>query len=286
MKLSIIIVSWNTEKKLKKNIEAIKASRVDFDYEIFVVDNNSHDNTVEMIRRDFPQVKLIANKENLGFARANNQAIKKASGEYILLLNPDMLVKLDTLQNMIGWFGSKEKAWVAGCHLVDEKGRTIKHVRLFPTLYDQMMIVLKIPHFFPKVLNNYLWVDFDYNTESQVDSIRGGFFMIRKSKFDGLPLLDERYFLWFEEVDFCRMVREKGGRVYYTPVAKCIDYVGQSFIQVKRFKTQKYFRDSMLKYFLKWQGTFSFLVLYIAWMPILFFAYLVDLFKIKTKAKT
>ena len=97
MDLSIIIVSWKVKEKLRANLQALFASQGDFSYEVFVVDNNSDDGSVDMIKDEFPRVKLIANTENVGFAKANNHAIKLASGDYILLLNPDMLVNPDTL---------------------------------------------------------------------------------------------------------------------------------------------------------------------------------------------
>ncbi len=286
MKLSIIIVSWNVRDKLRKNLEAIYRSKADFDFEVFVVDNNSSDGSADMVAQEFPQVNLIKNEVNNGFARANNQAIKMARGQYILLLNPDMLLNENTLENMLNWFLANDNVFVAGCHLLDEQGSTLPHVRRFPTIWDQLMIVLKIPHLAPGVLDGYLRKDFDYSKDARVDSVRGGFFMINCKNFSELPLLDERYFLWFEEVDFCKYVKQIGGEVWYTSAAKCTDLVGQSFGQVNRLKTQKYFRDSMLKYFSKWHGTYSFLILYLAWIPMIILAWFIDSLNIKRRAKT
>lgn len=286
MKLSIIIVSWNVVDKLRVNLNNLFLSETQYDYEVIVVDNNSSDDTCEMIKSEFPQVKLIENNDNLGFARANNIAIKKVKSGYVLLLNPDMQVRPDTIENMINWFITNDNVWLASCHLVDQNDQTITNVRKFPTLFDQLMIVLKVPHIFPGVLSGYLRKDFDYSQDSKVDSVRGGFFMLNLKNFRDMPLLDERYFLWFEEVDFCRQVKASGGDVYYSNAAKCTDLVGQSFKQVKRFTTQKYFRDSMLKYFYKWQGAFPFVVLYIAWIPMIILAYFIDLLHIKGRAKT
>ncbi len=286
IKLSIIIVSWNVQDKLKENLEAIYKSVVDFDFEVFVVDNNSSDESLKMLNNDFAQVNLIKNKINLGFAKANNQAIRESKGQYILLLNPDMRPQEDTFQNMINWYAHHEDVSLAGCQLITNTGDNIPHIRQFPTTWDQLMIILKIPHLVPSVLDGYLRKDFDYNMEAQVDSIRGGFFMINCKKFSEFPFLDEKYFLWFEEVDFCRMLKQKGEKVYYTPVAKCVDLVGQSFGQVNRFITQKYFRDSMLEYFKKWHGIGNYLVLYLAWLPIIIIAWFVSKLNIKGSSKT
>jgi hypothetical protein len=278
MDLSIIIVSWNVREKLKNNLKAIYESQNDFNFEVFVVDNNSQDGTVAMVKKEFPQVNLIANDKNLGFAVANNQAIKKSQGEFILLLNPDMKVFPDTLKNMLDWMRANPQATVAGCHLVDEQGNTIKQVRHFPQLFDQLMIVLKIPHLFPGVLNKYLCHDFDYSKPSRVDSIRGSFFMIRRvasltpnpspvlgSRERGI-LLDEQFFIWFEEVDYCKQIYASGKEVWYTSATKCVDYVGQSFSLVPIGTKQKYFRDSMLKYFKKWQPRWQYYILKLAWI--------------------
>ncbi|MFA6513847.1 MAG: glycosyltransferase family 2 protein [Patescibacteria group bacterium] len=270
MDLSVIIVSWNVKEKLKANLEALYNSEGDFKFEIFVVDNNSEDGSPLMVQENFPQVNLLANLENLGFAKANNQAIKLAAGKFILLLNPDMRVNQDTLFKALVWARENQQAVVTGIRLVDEKGLIVKQVRHFPKLFDELMIILKLPHLFPVLLNKYLCVNFDYNQPSRVDSIRGAFFLINLESYQKIgggnkPYLDERYFIWFEEVDFCRQVYKLGGEVWYTPVAECLDYIGQSFKQVERIKTQQYFSDSMLKYFRKWENNFQTQILVIAW---------------------
>ena len=285
MDLSIIIVSWNVREKLKDNLRALFESQ-NINFEVFVVDNNSADGTTEMVKNVYPEVKLITNQENLGFAKANNQAIKLASGKYILLLNPDMRVFDDTLSNMFSWMDAHENAWVAGCRLLDESARIIKQVRRFPTLIDQLAIILKIPHIFPGVLDKYLRSDFDYSKSASVDSIRGGFFMIRKEAVKKIGLLDEQYFLWFEEVDYCRRVKEAGGEIWYMPTAECIDLMGQSFKQVNLAVKQKYFRDSMLKYFKKWRPVREYWILKLVWPVGMLIVWVGEKFKIKSRIKT
>ncbi|MCK4539672.1 glycosyltransferase family 2 protein [Candidatus Parcubacteria bacterium] len=285
MKLSIIIVSWNVAEKLKENLKAIYFS--DFEksnFEVFVVDNNSHDNTVDIVKKEFPQVKLIANSENLGFAKANNQAIKQAKGEYILLLNPDTRVKENIFTNLLKWMDENPQARVVGCKLTNETGKVIKHVRRFPKIWDQLAIVLKLPHIFPGILNKYLRSDFNYERPAKVDSIRGGFFLVRNN--DQRLELDERYFLWFEEVDFCRRIRNAGEEVWYTPAAECVDYVGQSFKQVSVSKKQKYFRDSQLRYFKKWHPAWQYYLLKIAWVLGMFISFILGKINFKSRTKT
>jgi GT2 family glycosyltransferase len=286
MDLSVIIVSWKIKDKLRANLQALLASTGDFSSEIFVVDNNSGDGTAEMVAREFPQVKLIANQENYGFAKANNQALRQASGNYLLLLNPDMLVRPDTLTKALAWAKDNQQAVVSGFHLVNESGGTIAHVRRFPTFIDQLLIVLKVPHFLPAVLHRYLCSHFDYSQEARVDSVRGAFFLINRKVWRELsgqliPLLDERYFIWFEEVDFCRQVYQAGGEVWYSPAAECVDYVGQSFNQVAVSAKQGYFEASMLKYFQKWHPVWQYQCLRGAWCVVRF---LVSLFSKTAKA--
>jgi len=270
MDLSVVIVSWKVKNKLKENLNALFNSQGDFKFEVFVVDNNSDDGSVEMIKNEFPSVMLIANSDNRGFAAANNQALELASGDYILLLNPDMQVNTDTLAKVLFWVKKNPQATVTGCKLVNSQGEIVKQVRRFPKLADQLAVTLKLPHLFPGIINKYLCSDFNYDEPAKVDSIRGAFFLINRENYkkisgQEIPLLDERYFIWFEEVDFCREVYKLGGEVWYTPVASCLDYVGQSFKQVNRGKTQGYFSDSMLKYFQKWEAEQKFKILKFVW---------------------
>ena len=296
MDLSIIIVSWKVKDRLRENLTALFASfrplRLSasearaISFEVFVVDNNSADGTVEMVNQEFPQVTLIANQENAGFAKANNQAIKLAKGNFILLLNPDMKIYPDSLVKMIEWMRTNPQASLAGCHLIDEKGETIKHVRRFPTIWNQLAIILKLPHLLPKILDHYIISDFDYQKAAKVDSIRGGFFLICKETIQKVGLLDERFFVWFEEVDYCRQIQQVNGQVWYVAEAQCLDQVGQSFQQVKTIISQRYFRNSMIKYFQKWQPARQAKILQLAWFIVWPFMCLISLLGWKGRAKT
>lgn len=271
MDVSIIIVSWNVKEKLRANLESIFASDNKVSFEVIVVDNNSADGSSEMVAREFPQAHIIANNDNLGFARACNQGMVASSGRYALLFNPDMKLFPDTLSKMIAWMDKNPQAIVAGGKLINEKGKVVPHVRNFPKLSDQLVVTLKLGRVFPKLLNSYLRSDFNYLKSGKVDSIRGSFFFINKFEFgklnkSQLPLLDEGYFIWFEEVDFCRQVYDLGGQVWYYPGAKALDYVGASFSQVGLRRKQKYFRNSMLRYFSKWHNGLEKFILSIAWL--------------------
>lgn len=284
--LSIIIVSWNVKEILRENLKSIFQSSNNINFEVFVVDNNSSDGSAEMVRQEFPQVKLISNSDNKGFAKANNQAIKKSQGRYVLLYNPDMKCFVDTFEKMIKWMDQHSEVGVGGCRLVKEDGSDFQHIRRYPKLSDQLAIVLKLPHIFPKILNKYLQVDFDYEKQAEVDSIRGSFFMIRREVINKIGGLDERYFIWFEEVDYCRQAKNADFKVMYNPFVQCMDLKGKSFAQLPRGKAQKYFKDSMLKYFKKWHSSWQYYVLKLAWPIGSLIARTGEKAKVKSEAKT
>ncbi len=294
MNLSIIIVSWNVKDKLRDNLTALMQSKTDFTYEIIVVDNNSEDDTVAMVKKEFPQAHLLQNDINLGLSKAWNMALKQISSKYALIFNPDMVVRADTLQKMYDWMENKSQVNVAGCKLVNKTGETVRHVRCFPHFLDQLAIILKLPHVFKNILSKYLREDFDYAKAAQADSIRGSFFMINMESVQELklfsdstlPYFDERYFLWFEEVDYCKQIKKAGGQVWYTPVAECVDLVGASFKQVPRGITQRYMQDSQLKYFKKWHPKWQWPILRLAWPIGKFMAVIGEKVGVKSRAKT
>lgn len=295
MDLSIITVSWKVREKLRENLQALYLSQEGISFEVIVVDNDSQDGTLEMLKNDFPEVVIIANSDNRGFGAANNQGLGIARSRKVLFLNPDMRVKGDTLMKMKKWMDDNPQAAIAGCQLVDEAGNNMPHVRRFPGFSDQLAIVLKLPHLFPSILDRYLIPGFDYAHSAKVDSIRGAFFMVDMDRIEKIkagrqeftvPFFDERYFLWFEEVDYCRQIRQAGGEVWYCADAQCIDHVGQSFNQVAVNAKQNYMRDSMLKYFRKWHRMPEFYALKLAWPLGLGIVWLMQKMNLSGKART
>ena len=286
MDFSIIIVSWNTKDKLRENLLSLSYGNTGVHREIIVIDNASDDGSAAMVQTEFPEVKLIRNQANVGFAKASNQGLREATGDFLILLNPDMKILADTLVNLKNWLLKNPQADVTGITLINEHNTVIPQVREFPTVWTQLAIVLKLPHLFPQILHNYLQADFDYAQSTAVDSIRGAFFVIRRSALEVYGYLDERYFLWFEEVDYCRTVKEKGGEVWYTSTAKAIDYVGQSFSQLPRVTKQKYFRNSMIAYFKKWYPTWQGELLGLGWEIAEAIVSLGDFLNIKPRTRT
>lgn len=254
--VSIIIVSWKVKELLKKCLESIESSRGGLDLEIFVVDNASNDGTVEMMKQNFSEIKLIASDKNLGFAKANNLALKQATGEYVLLLNPDTEINSETLPKSIEFMKGHPKCGALGPKMIYPDGKQQPSVRRFPTIWPVLLMLLKLPKIFPnlKSINRYLAKDFDYSKEQMVDQIMGAYIFIPRQALEKVGYLDERFFIWFEEVDLCRQLRMAGYEVWYSPSISIIHYGGKSFSQQALIANQWIFFSSALKYFLKYAG--------------------------------
>lgn len=254
MKISVVIVSYKVKDMLRKCLESIRRSQGDLALEIFVVDNASGDGTVEMVKNDFPEAKLIASQENLGFAKANNLALKQAQGEYVLLLNPDTEVNAETFANSLEFFQRHPEAGVVGPKMFYGNGELQPSVRRLPKLWPIVLMLLKAPKVFPhlKSIDNYLATDFDYAREQAAEQIMGAYMFMPRATLDKIGLLDERYFIWFEEVDFCRRVWQAGLQVWYSPSISIIHHGGKSFAQQAFVTKQQVFFTSAAKYFLKY----------------------------------
>lgn len=262
--LSIITVCTNDKDRILEVLESTFSGTKEITFEYIVSDNGSTDGSLEAIREKFPEVKIVENKKNLGFGAANNAGLKLARGEYVLLLNPDMRIQPGSLEKMIDWARNHPDVGIVSPKLVDQHGDFQENAkpRRFPGFVDQAAIVLKLPHVFPHILDKYLYKGFDPEKEQEVDSVRGSFMLIKREILDTLGwAFDPRYFIWFEDVDTCREVKRLGYKIMYTPVIECVDYVGQTFKRLPTLQKQKWFTQSMVKYFRKWEPWYK-------WMPI------------------
>lgn len=274
--IAVIIVSWNVRDILLNNLEALSKSR-GVSFEIVVVDNHSKDGTVDVLRSDFPEVKIIANSENHGFSKACNQGIDASHARHILLLNPDMLVESDALAKTVAYLDAHPDVAVVSGKLLNKHGKPIYHFRRFPTIGDQLAVMFKLGKLFPKLLHRYHAVDLDPNYEQQVDTVRGSYFAINRTALESIGKLDERYFIWFEEVDYCKRVQSHKMKVMYVPSITAHDLVGQSFKQRHFFWKQSRFLRSMLAYFEKWHPGWRVWVIRLARPSILVAAKIADL---------
>jgi GT2 family glycosyltransferase len=253
MKLSIIIVSWNVRELLKKCLASIFIYNRDFDLEVIVIDNASGDDTVKMVSREFPQVNLIINKINLGFAAANNQGIRQATGDYLLLLNPDTEFIDHSFKTAIDFLSRDGQIGLLGCQLLNPNKTVQPSVRRFPSFWPIFLMFFKLPKILPNLsaINKYLAVDFDYRRCQTVEQVMGAFMLLKRGVIEKIGLLDENFFVWFEEVDFCLRVWQAGYQVVYYPDTKVVHHGGQSFKQQQFIKKQWLFFKSALIYFLK-----------------------------------
>jgi len=279
MDLSIVIVNWNTKDLLKKCLESVLAETKGLDFEVFVVDNGSKDGSCKMVEKNFPQVKLIENKQNVGFARANNQAIKKSRGEYILLLNPDTVILGNTLKKMVDFLENHHEVGILGPKILNPDGSSQPSCRTFPTLASQVLILLKLHNFFPDLptIKKYYMLNWNYNKTREVDQVMGSCFMIRKKLINKIGPLDENYWILFEEVDFCKRAKLANWKTYFMPNVCIIHHKARAFEQISPIKKQIRMSNSMLRYFRKFHTKIAYFTILSLYPASLFLASLVPL---------
>jgi GT2 family glycosyltransferase len=251
MDLSIIIVNYNTKELLKQTIQSVIDTTKNIRYEIIVSDNNSTDGSIEMLEKYFPEVKLIKNKDNLGFPKGNNVAVKKSIGRYVLLLNSDTVVIDNCLEKCIKYMDLHKGIGVLGCKVVLKDGQ-LDHAckRGFPTPEASLFYMLKLHKLFPdsKKFGQYTLGYLHEDEPNEVDSLTGAFMVLRRETVDEVGLLDEEFFMYGEDIDWCYRIKEAGWKVMYYPEAKIIHYKGASS-KKKRFKTLYEFHRAMILFY-------------------------------------
>jgi N-acetylglucosaminyl-diphospho-decaprenol L-rhamnosyltransferase len=230
IKLSVIIVSFNTSALLKQCLQSLFDSKTSHDLEVFIVDNDSADDSVVMVEQSFPQVRLMANKVNLGFAAANNQAYNLCTGEYIILLNPDTILRPDAIDNAVAFMEEHPDAGLCGCRLVNLAGHLEPSARRFPnSIYKFLMISgLSTKFASSKILGRGDYKYFDHTTSLEVDWVPGTFSIVRRAMLAELGLFDERFFLYYEETDLCLRAKRAGWKIFFFPGAEVIHVGGAS----------------------------------------------------------
>ncbi len=231
MELSIIIVNYNVKHFLEQCLHAaLKAAR-GIDAEIFVVDNNSVDGSAQLIREKFNEIHFIENRENVGFSRANNQAIRQAAGKYILLLNPDTVVEEDTFTKVIAFMNEHPEAGGLGVKMIDGKGNFLpESKRGLPTPWVAFYKMFGISRLFPKSrkFGKYHLSYLDENETHEVDVLAGAFMLLRKEALDKVGLLDETFFMYGEDIDLSYRITQGGYKNFYFPETTIIHYKGES----------------------------------------------------------
>ena len=230
--LSIIILNYNTKELLGDCLHSIRSSKKNnYSYEVIVVDNASTDGSAQMVKKEFKEVELIVNQKNLGFAAGNNKGFKKSRGRYLLLLNPDTIVQPETLKTMIDFMDKHPKVGAATCRVELPDGRLDDAChRGFPTPWNAFTYFSGLAKIFPKVklFTGYTLTHFPLNRTHEIDSGVGAFLMIRRKAGEEVNWLDEDYFWYGEDLDFCYRLKQKGWRVMFVPKIKIIHYKGVS----------------------------------------------------------
>ncbi len=230
MKLSVIIVNYNIKHFLEQCLYSVRKACKGIESEIFVVDNNSVDGSVKMTREKFPEVTVIANNDNKGFSKANNQAIKKARGEYILLLNPDTVVEDDTFKKSIFFMDEHPEAGGLGVKMIDGKGKFLpESKRGFPSPVTAFYKIFGLSAIFPgsKTFGKYYLGYLDKDEIHEVDVLAGAFMMLRKKVIEKTGLLDEAFFMYGEDIDISYRIIKAGYKNYYFPETRIIHYKGE-----------------------------------------------------------
>lgn len=230
-KLAVIIVNYNVKYFLEQCLNSVIKASENLAIETFVVDNNSQDNSVEMVRRKFPTVKVIANKDNKGFSYANNQAIKQSDADYVLLLNPDTVVEEDTFRKTIDFFDNTPDCGGLTVKMIDGKGNFLpESKRGLPTPEVGFYKVFGLSSLFPKSkrFGKYHLGYLEENKTHPIDVLSGAYMMMRKSALDKVGLLDESFFMYGEDIDLSYRITLGGYKNYYFPETKIIHYKGES----------------------------------------------------------
>lgn len=250
--VSIVILNYNTRDLLRQTLSSID-SKVPF--EVIVVDNASSDGSVGMVKKEFPHVKLIEAKSNDGFAAGNNQGVRSARGENIMLLNSDTQFVGDSLSPLVQYFDQKPLVGVVTPKLITPDGRIDWSChRGFPTIWNSLTYFSKIYKFFPSWsrLGGYHQTWKNLSKAHEVDVVSGAAMLIKREVWDQVGSLDERFFMYAEDIDYCLRVKQAGWQIHYQPEAKVIHHKGLSGTKNKnqkvKSKTKHYFYETMKQY--------------------------------------
>jgi GT2 family glycosyltransferase len=225
--------------------------------EVFVVDNGSTDGSGVAVRERFPEVGLIENPMNLGFARANNQAMSRAAAKYLLLLNPDTRVKEEAIKRLISFMEAHSEVGIAGGQLLNSDGSKQNSIANFPSLATELLNKNLLRWLFP---NRFPGKERNYSEPIEVDSVIGAGMMVRRETTEQVGLLDEEYFLFLEETDWCYRMKKGGWKIYYVPQAEIYHFQGRSAEREKKRARVEYYRSRYL-FFKKNRGSLQWSIL-------------------------
>jgi len=269
MKLSIILINWKTRDLTRNALASIYKETAGFDFEIVVVDNNSADGSVEMIKKEFPQVVLIENKDNRGFGKANNQGLKIAQGDYLMFLNTDVVVLDGALNKLVNYLDEHTDVMMVGPRLLN-KDLTFQHAcrRMLPNPLNSFFHLFGLTKIFKnnKFINDYKRYAADPEVTGHTQALSGAAMMFRRQAYNEIGGFDERFFMYGEDLDFCKRVLDKGWKTVYVSEAKIIHFGGQSSGK-RKTKSLINFYEAMWLYYKK-HFKYNFLINLAVWLGI------------------
>ncbi len=257
MDLSIIIVNWNAKEFLLPCLESLEREIEGLAVEIFVVDNGSTDGSGSAIRERFPAVTVFENGRNLGFARANNQALRRSVGKYALLLNPDTRIKEGAIRCLLSFMEDQPKAAVAGAQLLNRDGSKQNSIANFPSLATELLNKSLLRRVFPE---RFPGKERALREPIEVDSVIGACMVVRRKAIEEVGLLDEEYFLFMEETDWCYRMAQAGWKVYHVPRAEVFHFQGKS-AELEKRRAKVEFYKSLYRFFKKNRGEIQWFLL-------------------------
>ena len=255
IKLSIVIVSYNVKEYINQCIRSINRSNLNSEsYEVIVVDNDSHDGSVDLIKKKFDNVLIYENKKNLGFSKAVNKGLKAAKGEYVCILNPDVIIQKNTFDILLNFCDKNNRIGAVGPKVLNSDG-SIQHSckRSFPTPINAFFRLLGLDKLFPKskFFGKYNLTYIDIDSINEVDAISGAFMVIPNRVIKEVGCLDERFFMFGEDIDLCHRIKDAGYSVYYNPNTEIIHYKGES-VKSAPYDMINIFYSAMDLYFKKY----------------------------------
>lgn len=294
MDLSIVIVNWNVREFVLKCVASIFKHTKNISYEIIVVDNASNDGSANALRDTFRQeiqqgkLLVIQNAQNKGFSKANNQGLYEAQGEYVFFMNPDMEFIENTPLILRDYLKNNPEVGIAACRLLYGDKTIQPTVKNDPTLLSQVFIALKLHHVlsFTPTLKQFLAKSFDYNHPAFVEQVMGACIFMRTADMRYLNGWDEDYWIWWEDIDLCKRIRNKGKKIAYRPETSIIHFEGKSFEQQQSVTKQKRFLKGISLYFKKHHSRIAYGIIKLITPISIFLAFIVQLLKIKPKTQS
>jgi N-acetylglucosaminyl-diphospho-decaprenol L-rhamnosyltransferase len=261
MDLSVVIVTYNSGDTVMRCLESLEVHPPTGVFETIVIDNASSDGTPERVRRRFPRVRLVADTVNRGYSKGVNRGMREASGRYILVLNPDIEVTDGSIDRLVSFMEDHPRTGLAGAKLVWPDGRVQPSCRSFYTLKALLLRRTFLGRFFPRArpLREHLMSDYDHETARRVDWVLGGCMIVRREALDAVGPMDERFFLYFEDTDWCYRMQQHGWEVWYVPDSVMIHRWERSSARSVLSRPFVNHLLSMLRYYEKWNALFRFM---------------------------